>query len=501
MSATDVKLVLRSTRVVTPEGTRPATVAVADGKIDAVVAYDAEVPEGARLEDFGDDVLLPGLVDTHVHVNDPGRTEWEGFYTATRAAAAAWDHHPARHAAQLPPADHHRRAPARQAAGGRTQGAHRHRLLGRCDPVQREGPAPAVRGRGLRLQVLPVALRRRGVPRAGPGAAGPLDGGDRRIRRAPDRARRGPAPPGGGAAARRPRLRGLPGLPAARRREHRDRGADRPRQAAERPRPRTAPVLQRRAAADRRGQARGGAGHGRVLPALPHPHRGGSPGRRHRVQVLPAHPRGGQPGRAVGGARGRHHRLHRLRPLALHHRPQDAGLRLRVGWDLLPPARSARHLDRGPQARPLARRRRPLDVGGPRRAGRAARQGCDRGGPGRRLRGPGPRRHLHRRPGRAVPPQPGHRVQPAGPCTVSSGPPGCAAYGSRRTACWTLPRAASSNGTAEHGAERGAPDRRRARGPVRWVPAGARRWLSVFGGYGGDAGAWPGCRTPEQESS
>jgi allantoinase len=46
------------------------------------------VPPGARLEDLGDDALLPGLVDTHVHVNDPGRTEWEGFWTATRAAAA-----------------------------------------------------------------------------------------------------------------------------------------------------------------------------------------------------------------------------------------------------------------------------------------------------------------------------------------------------------------------------------------------------------------------------
>ncbi|GAA3077354.1 allantoinase AllB [Streptomyces goshikiensis] len=62
--------------------------AVAAGKITAVLAHDAEVPAGARLEDFGDDVLLPGLVDTHVHVNDPGRTEWEGFWTATRAAAA-----------------------------------------------------------------------------------------------------------------------------------------------------------------------------------------------------------------------------------------------------------------------------------------------------------------------------------------------------------------------------------------------------------------------------
>ncbi|MEU2760519.1 MULTISPECIES: allantoinase AllB [unclassified Streptomyces] len=88
MSGVDVNLVLRSTRVVTPEGTRPAAVAVAGGTIDAVLPYDADVPAGARLEDFGDDVLLPGLVDTHVHVNDPGRTEWEGFWTATRAAAA-----------------------------------------------------------------------------------------------------------------------------------------------------------------------------------------------------------------------------------------------------------------------------------------------------------------------------------------------------------------------------------------------------------------------------
>ncbi|MFC8195541.1 allantoinase AllB [Streptomyces sp. NPDC057298] len=83
-----VELVLRSTRVITPEGTRAASVAVAAGKITAVLPHDAEVPAGARLEDFGDDVLLPGLVDTHVHVNDPGRTEWEGFWTATRAAAA-----------------------------------------------------------------------------------------------------------------------------------------------------------------------------------------------------------------------------------------------------------------------------------------------------------------------------------------------------------------------------------------------------------------------------
>ncbi len=84
----EAELVLRSTRVVTPEGQRPAAVAVSAGRIAAVLPYDAEVPAGARLVDVGDDALLPGLVDTHVHVNDPGRTEWEGFGTATRAAAA-----------------------------------------------------------------------------------------------------------------------------------------------------------------------------------------------------------------------------------------------------------------------------------------------------------------------------------------------------------------------------------------------------------------------------
>ncbi|WP_225628482.1 allantoinase AllB [Streptomyces werraensis] len=84
----DVQLVLRSTRVITPEGTRAASVAVTGPTVTAVLPHDAPVPDGARLEDFGDDVLLPGLVDTHVHVNDPGRTEWEGFWTATRAAAA-----------------------------------------------------------------------------------------------------------------------------------------------------------------------------------------------------------------------------------------------------------------------------------------------------------------------------------------------------------------------------------------------------------------------------
>ncbi|MBW3572424.1 MAG: allantoinase AllB [Gemmatimonadetes bacterium] len=80
-------LVLRGRRVVAAGGMGPAAVHVRGGVITAVTAWD-EVPPGAEAVDVGDAVLMPGLVDTHVHVNDPGRAEWEGFETATRAAAA-----------------------------------------------------------------------------------------------------------------------------------------------------------------------------------------------------------------------------------------------------------------------------------------------------------------------------------------------------------------------------------------------------------------------------
>ncbi|GGQ54360.1 allantoinase AllB [Couchioplanes azureus] len=82
-----VDLVLRSRRAVTPDGERPAAVSVRGGRIVAVGAYEASV-DAAEVVDLGELALLPGLVDTHVHVNEPGRTEWEGFATATRAAAA-----------------------------------------------------------------------------------------------------------------------------------------------------------------------------------------------------------------------------------------------------------------------------------------------------------------------------------------------------------------------------------------------------------------------------
>jgi len=76
-----------SRRIVTPEGVRQGAVLVDGERIRAVVPQDA-VPADASREDFGNAALLPGLVDSHVHINEPGRTDWEGFYTATRAAAA-----------------------------------------------------------------------------------------------------------------------------------------------------------------------------------------------------------------------------------------------------------------------------------------------------------------------------------------------------------------------------------------------------------------------------
>ncbi len=80
--------VLRSSRVLTPRGEEPAAVVVRDGRIADVLALDECVPGGLEVVDAGSFMVLPGFVDTHVHINEPGRTEWEGFGSATRAAAA-----------------------------------------------------------------------------------------------------------------------------------------------------------------------------------------------------------------------------------------------------------------------------------------------------------------------------------------------------------------------------------------------------------------------------
>jgi len=66
----------------------PASIRIQNGRIIAISGYD-EIPRGCLLETVGENsIVMPGLVDAHVHINEPGRSEWEGFFTATRAAAA-----------------------------------------------------------------------------------------------------------------------------------------------------------------------------------------------------------------------------------------------------------------------------------------------------------------------------------------------------------------------------------------------------------------------------
>ncbi len=82
---------VRSQRVLLPMALepKPASFEVVDGRIrQVVVAASPKIPDGVPVLEFRDQVVMPGLVDTHAHINEPGRTEWEGFETATRAAAA-----------------------------------------------------------------------------------------------------------------------------------------------------------------------------------------------------------------------------------------------------------------------------------------------------------------------------------------------------------------------------------------------------------------------------
>src|SRR5262245_27587162 len=80
-------LVVRSERVVLPDGVRPATILIRDGRIASIGEY-TEPPSGVDELDAGELVVMAGLVDTHVHLNDPGRADWEGFEHGTLAAAA-----------------------------------------------------------------------------------------------------------------------------------------------------------------------------------------------------------------------------------------------------------------------------------------------------------------------------------------------------------------------------------------------------------------------------
>ncbi|MBM7766666.1 allantoinase AllB [Glutamicibacter nicotianae] len=87
-TGTTYDLVLRGQQVLAEGDIAPREIGVRDGKIAAVEPYGTALAGTRVIEVAADEVLLPGLVDTHVHVNEPGRTEWEGFESATKAAAA-----------------------------------------------------------------------------------------------------------------------------------------------------------------------------------------------------------------------------------------------------------------------------------------------------------------------------------------------------------------------------------------------------------------------------
>ena len=83
----NTKQAIRSRRLVLPDGVRPGCIVFDEGRIVALETFAAPPPDAALL-DYSDYLVLPGLIDVHAHINEPGRTEWEGFATATRAAAA-----------------------------------------------------------------------------------------------------------------------------------------------------------------------------------------------------------------------------------------------------------------------------------------------------------------------------------------------------------------------------------------------------------------------------
>ena len=88
MSDADLDVVIRAPRVISGDGEAPRSIGIRDGRIVAVAPVDAKLSASREVEFNAGDVVLPGIVDTHVHICEPGNADWEGFSTATKAAAA-----------------------------------------------------------------------------------------------------------------------------------------------------------------------------------------------------------------------------------------------------------------------------------------------------------------------------------------------------------------------------------------------------------------------------
>jgi len=88
VSDADLDVVIRAPRVISGDGEAPRSIGIRDGRIVAVAPVDAKLSASREVEFNAGDVVLPGIVDTHVHICEPGNADWEGFSTATKAAAA-----------------------------------------------------------------------------------------------------------------------------------------------------------------------------------------------------------------------------------------------------------------------------------------------------------------------------------------------------------------------------------------------------------------------------
>ena len=148
----------RSTRVLTPRGLAPATLLVERERITGVCGWD-EVPAVARLHDFGDYVLLPGLVDTHVHINEPGPHGMGRLHHRDTRRCSGRRHDARRYASELHAGDRQRRVAGSQTQGRGRQGVGRLGRLGRRGARQRRCAGRSRRRRSGGIQMLPGSLR------------------------------------------------------------------------------------------------------------------------------------------------------------------------------------------------------------------------------------------------------------------------------------------------------------------------------------------------------
>jgi hypothetical protein len=319
---TPFDLIIRAAEAVLPDEVGPAEVGIRDGRI-AEIATGGDQLSGAAsasaevIDIDAGQVLLPGLVDSHVHVNDPGRAEWEGFASATRAAAAGGvttivdmplnSLPPTVNVAAL---ETKREVAAPKAFvdvgfwGGAIPGntadlkpLHDEGVYGFKCFLEDSGVEefPPLEPDEMKMDMAEIAS---------------FDG--MLIVHAEDHEVMTQAPKNSG-----PKFADFLATPPARGRKRRDRPGHRRGQGHRCQGAHSAPVLGRCAGPDRRGQGRRHQTHRRDLPALPRLHRRRDTRRRDDAQVLPADPRGVEPGGAVAGTHRRHHRLHRLRPLTV----------------------------------------------------------------------------------------------------------------------------------------------------------------------------------------